>query len=423
MPRTIFYAWQSDTDAQVNHFFIADALKGAIAHLNAALRLEGSASQYVYDRDTHGEPGMPPVADTILRKIDEATIFVADLTLVATLKPKGKGIPNANVGIELGYAAKSLGFERIICVFNAHYGNAERLPFDLVHRRFPVQYTLSPEANAEERGTQLQDLTGRLAKELRAITNSVEFPAVLPDPLPSCAYAPPSEGSFVAADRIAHARARDSEGRESENVFWHRSPSAWLRVIPAKSKQLGRQTVRNLATAAQPSLRAFGDSHRNEVFPNTWGAVAIGYEEELADIAMQITQVFLTGEIWGINRALVEPELTKPIRTIRVPWPQTMIGFCSTLAHFLHFAHTSLALELPVTVVAGLEMLSGVPFVMEKTKWFSNPPKEERFFESTIISIVQVERWDAAPEEILKPFFRQIFDACALDYDEWLQHK
>jgi hypothetical protein len=43
------------------------------------------------DRDTHREPRMGAVADTILRKIDEAAIFAADLTFVAQVGPKGKG--------------------------------------------------------------------------------------------------------------------------------------------------------------------------------------------------------------------------------------------------------------------------------------------------------------------------------------------
>ena len=39
-------------------------------------------------------------------------------------------LPNANIGIELGYAAHALTFDRVVCVFNRHYGTPERLPFD-----------------------------------------------------------------------------------------------------------------------------------------------------------------------------------------------------------------------------------------------------------------------------------------------------
>lgn len=42
MSRTIFYAWQSDTEESVNHHFIAKALQAAIAHLNSDLEIQES---------------------------------------------------------------------------------------------------------------------------------------------------------------------------------------------------------------------------------------------------------------------------------------------------------------------------------------------------------------------------------------------
>jgi hypothetical protein len=41
--------------------------------------------------------------------------------------------------IELGYAAARLGWNKIICIFNAAYGKIEELPFDIKFRRI-LQY-------------------------------------------------------------------------------------------------------------------------------------------------------------------------------------------------------------------------------------------------------------------------------------------
>jgi tRNA(Ser,Leu) C12 N-acetylase TAN1 len=37
--------------------------------------------------------------------------------------------------LELGYAAKAIGWDRIICIINSDYGMHEELPFDLITRR------------------------------------------------------------------------------------------------------------------------------------------------------------------------------------------------------------------------------------------------------------------------------------------------
>lgn len=37
--------------------------------------------------------------------------------------------------IELGYAIKALGWNRIVLLYNRDYGNVESLPFDINHQR------------------------------------------------------------------------------------------------------------------------------------------------------------------------------------------------------------------------------------------------------------------------------------------------
>jgi len=44
-------------------------------------------------------------------------------------------MPNPNVLIELGYAVKTLGWNRIVCIFNEESGRIQDLPFDLRQRR------------------------------------------------------------------------------------------------------------------------------------------------------------------------------------------------------------------------------------------------------------------------------------------------
>jgi hypothetical protein len=59
MPRTAFYAWQSDTDRSTNHHFIAKALQIAIQRLNVDLQIEESEAELAFDRDTQASRECP----------------------------------------------------------------------------------------------------------------------------------------------------------------------------------------------------------------------------------------------------------------------------------------------------------------------------------------------------------------------------
>lgn len=86
MPLKIFFSWQSDTPTNTGRNFIERALERAQkivqadAEVEAAIREQG----FGVDRDTIGEPGSPPIVDTIFKKIDLAAIFAPDLTLLAS---------------------------------------------------------------------------------------------------------------------------------------------------------------------------------------------------------------------------------------------------------------------------------------------------------------------------------------------------
>lgn len=158
MKKTIFYSWQSDLPNNTNRGFIEASLEKAI---------KGISGQKVHlevaiDRDTQNSSGTPDIAKTLFEKIDRCQVFVADVSLINT---EGKRMPNPNVLLELGYAAKCVGWENIICVYNTEFGEPEELPFDLRFRR-PLQYKVSKDApKAKERN----GLAEIFQKALRAV--------------------------------------------------------------------------------------------------------------------------------------------------------------------------------------------------------------------------------------------------------------
>lgn len=135
MNKIIFYSWQSDLPNKTNRGFIQIALEKAVASISAD---DSFDIQPVIERDTEGVPGSPDIATTIFKKISSANIFVADVSIIIKKQGNFKATPNPNVLIELGFAIKALGFERIILIFNKSFGNIDDLPFDLKTRRLTL---------------------------------------------------------------------------------------------------------------------------------------------------------------------------------------------------------------------------------------------------------------------------------------------
>lgn len=147
MAHTAFFAWQLDTPAEQNKTFIWNALKDATAAVALSAVLEQSPRP---ESDTGGVPGSPNIVETIFKRIRNCAFFVADLTFTAKTDA-GKCVPNPNVLIELGYAARSIGWERTILVLNQAYGKAKELPFDILQHRWPIEYRMSEQTQVGQR--------------------------------------------------------------------------------------------------------------------------------------------------------------------------------------------------------------------------------------------------------------------------------
>lgn len=127
---TVFYSWQSNRPE--TRKYIRTILEGAIKDLNkdSANLLDSPR----LDSDTKGVNGAPDIIHTILTKIENANIFVADVSIIGKL-PNGRSVVNQNVAYELGYACGRLGEDKIILVFDKTSGDATSLPFDIRNRR------------------------------------------------------------------------------------------------------------------------------------------------------------------------------------------------------------------------------------------------------------------------------------------------
>lgn len=163
MPKkVIFYSWQSDLPNATNRGFIERALEQALA---ASSTHRDSELDPVIDRDTLGVPGAPDIAAVIFAKIENADVFVADISLIPS-EGQRRPTPNPNVLIELGYALKALGPEKVVLVFNEAFGRLDQLPFDLQRKRV-ITYSAAEES--ENRAAERKVLVSKLRVQIDTV--------------------------------------------------------------------------------------------------------------------------------------------------------------------------------------------------------------------------------------------------------------
>lgn len=191
MSKTVFWSWQSDLPAATTRDFIKGALAEALVKVADELELE-AADRLELDHDTKGEAGLVEIVSTIFKKIDDCQIFVADITPVAESKTNtaAKKIPNPNVLIELGYAIREAGPQRVITVANLAFGGKpEELPFDLRHRRGAITYHLE---NAKDPAVEKirKGLVNQLTAALKTNLAAPREEQVMRNPMPVLSVKP-----------------------------------------------------------------------------------------------------------------------------------------------------------------------------------------------------------------------------------------
>ena len=256
---SVFYAWQSDRPNRINRGLVKEALEDAIRRLNADLVVDEALE---LDSDTLDVPGIPPVADTIMRKIRECRVFVADVSFIGStdvttdrVDEEVKLLPNSNVMIELGYALGQLGDGKIVLAMNTHWGMPKALPFDLAHRRHPIRYSLQLDADGATRSRVRKELSGDFERAIRMVLRSDSSSGAIAavdqrDETPDDSY------FAISRSIMDHGATRFAECvvRDSVDLPLHGSFEAAMYIPPANTLHADRNFL-ELVTGATPRLR------------------------------------------------------------------------------------------------------------------------------------------------------------------------
>jgi len=391
MAPTIFYSWQSDTPSKTNHVFIKTCLEEAIDSLVKDGRVEEAPR---LDHDMKGTYGDEDVYATILEKIDACDIFVADVTIVALTKAR-KQIPNPNVLLELGYASKTAGSKRIIKVMNTAYGVPEKdkFPFDMAHKRWPYQFYVPETMTGGERDKVRPEVVTALADIIHGILTEVGEKVVPPLVFPEAGSA--WKNSSFLTDGTFGRYAHPSLDNPLP-VTWENGLQWFLRLIPLNPME--NLSFRDLFDhISRNHLLPFG-GYAPSLMVNEWGAASFDFRGGDRP-ARGLSQLFHTGEIWGIERAKEASVNAKAL-----PFSYVVSTFTEGLAGYLRFLRENLKVEPPVKLIAGV---SGVKDIALASPRFMEPaglcPGEEILYD-TILDALEVET-----EEVLHPFFQKVW--------------
>lgn len=158
----IFYSWQSDLAEKTNKRAIRDMLIKAKSQIEQEHKIN-----ILIDEATNEEIGSPNIPLTIVRKIVEADIFIADISIVNN-DYHGRRMPNPNVMFELGFAVGKLGWGRVILMFNKFEAKVENLPFDIDRHRV-FQYGISQKDDNDK----IKSIIGSFVPQLYEQINNI----------------------------------------------------------------------------------------------------------------------------------------------------------------------------------------------------------------------------------------------------------
>lgn len=297
----VFWSWQDDSPGGTNRHFIKGALEEAIQALEGDYEFE-DAERPSLDHDTKGVGGAREIVPTIMAKVAQSVIFVADVTPVAETAG-GKAIPNPNVMVELGWSLNKPGDGRQIYVLNTADGwSIEGLPFDIRHRRV-LTYSLAsgaePTVRERVRKTLVKDLTSairtNLAEHLEEKAQSTEIVGALAEHDDISIWHGGREG-FRHHDTFGRGRWTDVAIQAGPRAYLRVVPSGWRRANPSIAQ------IRDLPDAET----VWPWSHYRD---GAFGATKEGYAlywiaspPDEARVTEDVTMYFQdTGEFWILH--------------------------------------------------------------------------------------------------------------------------
>jgi hypothetical protein len=414
----VFWSWQADTPGKTGRHFVRAALADAIEALKQPADVEEPSEREArealhLDHDRQGVPGSPDLAPTIFAKIDQAAVFVADVTLIAQMDAEDGGakkkLINSNVAIEYGYALHALGDRAILTVQNVHYGEREDLPFDLKHKAGPIQFRLPPDATKSQISTERAKLRGYFVNHLRPYLSGR---VTAPEPPCNFEETATTVNRAFFWDQLEPLASvivpSDRPGEKDPTIHYlFMDPCAfYLRLIPTRplARLLWLTPLADLVERRRVDVLT-----RNafDVMPshNRFGAIAYKARGTSTELRA-FTQLFRNGEIWGVSGQFK----TAHYDQTAVPTVNVENIYPRVLANYVSVAGEELGIGPPYQIEMGAIGLEGTRLLSNKSgnPWgdLSEPIYEPALQVRRILNDTSAESQGA----LISQFLDELFD-------------
>jgi hypothetical protein len=314
----------------------------------------------------------------------------------------GKRLINSNVAVELGYAIGIHGDAVLLKVMNTHFASPKHLPFDLAHRRWPIQYQLPPAPSPEVR----EQVRGKLASDLRSILEDyiranqpapVSF-APTPPTINAATYWEPSEALASIGDALFSEKIKPLKFDPAQALIYLR---IWPdQVIPALSNQLlNSEFDKSVIEPLCGTISGWSNER------NRYGRIAFAYDNDKTLYAT--TQVFKNGEIWGINHRMLRQRADRPNFIPIVALEQ---GIGRSFHKYIHIARSHFGYGSKIHFEFGLVNVSGYRLALA-----DNSLSDEIFDDVKVVGLLDEEREDAI-DMAKTSILRGVYEAAGLTW-------
>ncbi len=332
-----------------------------------------------------------------------------------------EGLRNSRYGVVIisaYFIAKHWPESELRSMINRSTSSGEKviLPvlLGLTHDQFAEHYPLI----ADTVTTQFDGDIDRLANEI-----STAIGRNLPESSPTVSSSPVFSTEIAGLPNLRHPHAETVSsflnngdllarlipyGRveQASDVVWTNRPQAFLRLVPTVPiGPLTPRAVRNLIYSSSYGLPLFGHSEGSWFEANEFGAVAFDAQAIGHTSASQIVQVFENGEIWAIDKDILDHGKNgqRGIPSIAIEK-----NFVQALTAFLTFTRDHLGLSVPLRLIAGIDGVKGYSM-------FVRHGLAGNVVKDSIVHEAWIESYDAPPHECLLPLFKMIWEYAGLD--------
>ncbi len=293
---------------------------------------------------------------------------------------------------------------------NTAYGkpDAESLPFDLRHLRWPITYHLA-DSSAPDKNAQFDKLVETLIEAVRLILSkrsslTIETAEFVPRKAmknTALFYDDPKELIAEGSSRVPPSYAVP-EGAK-----------AYLRLYPTVAVPPIETELEASSLVASGNLVPMGRIRGYSIQRNTFGAIV--YESPTDPRLYHFTQLFLSREIWAIEARFLNAEYRQeqasqmglPIQINCIASGYLEEYFVKALQNYLRFAQTHLKVSEPLKIEAGLVGIKGYTIAVDDFGGRGN-------------ALHDVTQWQGEANyeqpawEILAPFFNRVWANCGI---------